>query len=666
MISDSVVWPRQAAPNRKNFLDHFSGASLEASRWVGVTSGTGAVSVTDSYVECNAPSNSAAFIYHPIKINTSVSQLWQICLDVHSAGATYPFVCCGLLNRSAGAPMADTEATNKALLRAWWSFGNPTGGLSALMHYAASGGGTETVWDKPGEAWGAVGAAKYAVQPIRTDDYYVVEIEIDGVNSRWRMLQKGQTYVSGYTFDQGDRRFTLTNWVSWSSVEASADLWLVIGQPYTNVAASRVLRVEWVRYIESNANALIEGWSSAKGTQATGHTLRHYWSYDGKVFVPEDRATDALVPTGGAWEGFDLQCPIVVRDGSGTDYLFYFGVHSGFIDSGIGVATAPTTIPQNGPWTRAGSNPKIATVANNTVRYAFVFKDHQEPDAQKRWKCVYAQIRTSDFKEEIRLATAPHPPDTSTWTLHGVIIPVGGAGAKDEFNCYGMAGVVYLHGTYEVWYTGEDASGTHLLRAFGPSLLSLTKDATDYSTFPSVTEALTANLTGRTVTVASTTGFVVDAQVLFDDDTTGDNYGTSRIRKILSSTQLELYHGLDGFLSGSPSHMRQIDGTARDGGQIVMRVGSEWWFYRVQWGAFDNDAGFGALCEQNMLYTHSGELPSSQAPLMDHAVSPIIPRGFNSDLRSVENMGLLMTPLDITQRKKTGTRPAPFAPGLAR
>src|SRR5581483_5929627 len=86
-------------------------------------------------------------------------------------------------------------------------------------------------------------------------------------------------------------------------------------------------------------------------------------------------------------------------------------------------------------------------------------------------------------------------------------------------------------------------------------LRTLTKVGTNYTPPTSgFDQLLTANLNtapGRTVTVASTTGAQVDAEVLLSGANDNDTYSTSKIRKIVSSTVLELYHGVTGFTTGS-------------------------------------------------------------------------------------------------------------------
>jgi hypothetical protein len=67
---------------------------------------------------------------------------------------------------------------------------------------------------------------------------------------------------------------------------------------------------------------------------------------------------------------------------------------------------------------------------------------------------------------------------------------------------------------------------------------------------------LTANVSAsRTVTVASTAGCQADDSVIFDQDTNTYNLARSRILRVVSGTELELYHQLDGLTTATPAKM---------------------------------------------------------------------------------------------------------------
>lgn len=648
-----MTWPTLTTPSAANFLDHFSGASLNA-RWSTITAGAGAVTVTDSYAQCadRAGVNAASAFYYGTKINKTKNQLWMACVAADFTGPSSDYF---FLWNGASAPTATTYATFHGNVVAYASLLEGGSSDNFRVYYYTSGG-TKTWWDGSGATWNTNTGTKTAYSPCRTSDYYIVGFEIDATNARFRWLGWAKTYTGGYTFEQGWRLYCLTDWVNFSACRTSTDLWLVLGNPFTGDGDNNHgWKFEWVRYGE--AATPIEGWTASKASSSTGHSIRHHWSYDGKVFVPQDRATDALAATGAGWESYDLQAPTVVYDGASTDYLFYTGFNSSFNTTGIGVAKATHAVPQNGSWTRGASNPIISPAAGEShIRYSFAFKDDNESDTSKRWKLLFAVKSSADSKERIHLATAADPPDSSTWTRQGVVIDVGTAGANDE-NGATCPAVVRDGFQWEVYYEGWDASNnTRVLRAYGTSLTALIKDGAVYvAPQANGTTTLTANLTGRTVTVSSTTGFVQDGLVILDQDATSDNYGVSRVRKVASGTSLDLYHGLDGFTTTAPAKIRQLDAVKRFTPRAVVKVGSEWWFYLVIWGIFDDDATFRALCEQNALLTHSASTASGATPTMDYHASPVVSRGFNSDLRSVENMTLFYTavPLDPARTRQT-------------
>lgn len=636
-------WPTREAPSANNWLDHFPGSSLNA-RWTALTSGTGAVTVTDSYVSMTSGgSGGATGIYYATKLDTTKNQLWQVCIaGQHTSGASRVLE---VIN-GASAPTAVSDATRDPNRRlGFYLLGGGSSDAGYMWYYNSSH--AEYRWDA--SAWTASGS--FAVQPVGPDSYYVLELEIDARNSRFRMLWRGRNRVGGGSiFDQGLRLFALSDWVTWGTLEATADLWLTIGTPLTDFAASKEWRCEWVRYAESPSRVPYEGWVAAKNLLGDGHIIKHSWSYDGENYLPEDRTTIALDKNGAnAWEAGEIQAPTVVYDGVNTDYMFYVGMSADFATTGIGVAKTPHEIPQNGTWTRGTGNPIISPIGGETnVRYGHAWMDWTDPDPNKRWKAIFVATSSVDSKRRLQLATAPDPPDTSTWTRQGTILDAGTTGADDEG---GMEGAVscYHEGTWHVFYEGYNAAQTvsKILHASGPSLTNLTKSyAVFYAAQASGDTALTANLTNsRTVTVSSTTGFSVDGFVLIDQDTDYDVYAVSRVRKIVNSTTLELYHALDGFTTTLPARIRQVDRVPHGTPRAVVRVGNEWWFYVVSWGYMDGNTGISALCEQVILLTHSAATPDGAVPVLDKLAEPVLMRNEFGGQRSVENFSFFNYPV---------------------
>lgn len=644
-----MVWPTLPAFSSANFLDHFDG-SLD-SRWTSVTSGTGAVTTTDSYVECDAPLNSAAFIYRNVQLDKTKSQLWLVCGSAQVADPGGEGALLLLVVNGSSAPAADTT-TNivaKTVIRRVIDEAD-----SSIQDEHWTSADARRLWNPATPAWEA--GFNSSIPDARFDDYYIVGLEIDGPGSRWRLFGIGQSFATAgvYEFDQGWRLFSLTDWVTWANTRSNDNLWLVLGSPYNNNPA-RKARFEWVRYAEAApGNSVLDAWVASKtGAAAFDHRIRHVYSYDGLTFLPEDRTTWALnLGAGGLPDDVSLQRPRAAWDGKSTDWLFYTG-YDGATNT-VCAASAAFARPQNGPWTRYASNPIIpvgSAGANDDAGTVSgdVVVDLSERDLGKRWKMVYSGLKAADGKFRIMYATAPEA--TGPWTKQATVIDVGGGGSYDEGGAVDPV-VVRYGALWEVWYEAHTSSDSITLRrAYGSDLGSLTKDTADYtSSVVDAKQSLTANMSsapGRTVTVADTSNFVKDAAVVISQSNGGDDWGFSKIRKVVSSTSLELYHGITGFTTTLPAKIWQRNGGRNRSPRAIVRVGSEWWFYETFWDPWTfaaDDATYGALLEEMYLLTHSSASPSGSTAVLQQHPSPVALRGFNNDQRSHENMTLINAP----------------------
>lgn len=642
------TWPELPSFSGSNFLDHFD-STLDA-RWTSVTSGTGAVTITDSYLKCDSPTNSAAFVYYNTKLDKTKSQLWMICVAEqtgNTAGAEGPLHICVVNGSSAPTADTTTNIVAKTLIRRVFDASD-----TSLQDEHWSSGSVRNWWNPATPAW-ETGFAS-SIPDARPDDYYIVALEIDARNQRWRLLGLSQSFATAnvYEFDQGWRLFSLTDWVTWTNTRSNSDLWLILGNPYNNLGVTREMRIEWVRYAQClTGNLPVDAWVAQKSSfTAEDHRIKHLYSYDGVGFIPQDRTTWALDTDA---NDDALQSPRVCQDPTtNTDYMFYSAYDGA--SWRISVASAARERPQNGPWTKYVSNPIIplggagSDDENRTDRPAVVC-DLTESDANKRWKMLYVGEKASDNKNRILYATAPAA--LGPWTKQGTVINVGAGGSKDESECSYPA-IVHYGDMWEVWYEGRDASNVeYLLRATGTDLASLTKDTTDYTaSVPSASQSLTANLSaapGRTVTVADTSNFVKDAAVVFSQSTTMDDYGYSKIRKIVSGTVIELYHGITGFATTYPAKIKQMNAARTRSPRQIVRVGSEWWFYTTIWEPFyytADQTSYNPGCEETHLWTSSNDSPSGAIASIQYQPSPVNWRGFNNDQRSSENITLINTP----------------------
>ncbi|KKK86497.1 hypothetical protein LCGC14_2762650, partial [marine sediment metagenome] len=377
-------------------------------------------------------------------------------------------------------------------------------------------------------------------------------IEIDGPGARFRFLGWHKDSTSGYTYDQGLRLFAVSDWTDFSFIESSNDLWLVHGWPYTDATRTGALDIEWVRFGDTPPSGFevdegrIHAWVNGKPSSAGQYTeIKHWWSYDGEFFVPEDRTTVAIpVGAAAAWDDTKVKDKTVLKAGN-TYYMIFAGEDSGGVQQ-LGLATA--TDP-DGPWTKDGSNPLITRTSgqdDDNIFAPFLIKDVAETDSNKRWRCFYGTFSALDSEFHIFMATSPTP--DGTWTKQGEVLGSGGVGDFDE-NGAGNPVVFRSGGIWEIWYSGIGA-GAGPRQSIGRATTS-DLDSTPYTKdgagaridkHADALQDLSANLSGgRIASMTSTTGFVVDAVIHVNQNTTANDYGQSRIRAIVTDTSLELY-----------------------------------------------------------------------------------------------------------------------------
>jgi hypothetical protein len=266
---------------------------------------------------------------------------------------------------------------------------------------------------------------------------------------------------------------------------------------------------------------------------------------------------------------------------------------------------------------------------------------------------LYAGKHAADGRHRCLLATAPAP--SGPWTKQGIVIDVGTTGANDQMNIW-VGCIVVWQGTWYVLYEGHDSTGQgHVMWASGPSLFALTKQGTLF-TPDNVSQSLTASLSsapGRTVNVASTSGYRKDASVVLSQFSAMDTYGTSKIRKIVNSTTLELYHGLTGFTTATPAKIRQTTSSPN----VTPRwcaLGQDgiWRFDFNFWEPFTNTSDGRSYAatplEEGYLAEHSAASPVGSTPVIQdlpYMASRGFQAGATGDTESFENMALLNVPI---------------------
>ncbi len=628
-----------------SFFDHFPGSSLDATKWTAITTGSGAVTVTDSYVKFNTPAQAdAAAMYYNTQLNKAVSQFWLVCMrySVFSAFGVK-------IVTSASAPIIDTNANYQAIDIC----GIFTRNSNTLELQYVDSGGTRQRWNPATPAFQTTGVDSVGLEVV--DDYIMLGIEFDaeGGNSRFRLMVGHQTSAtSTYSPDVGILWVAVTDWVNWSSCRSHTNgLWLVIGDPTTTGFPASDIRVEWVRFANGTKQ-----WAMTNGRDASSgdYSIRRLWSFDGKFFLPEDRSSVIFGGGGVSYHG-----PCMLESG-GTCYLAYWKNSS----TGIYYATASS-------W--GGTFTEIGTIATPAVNHQLVFPSIISTpfETGREFQMLVDNVDTSsgNLQRELKLYT------WTTWggtvTDRGAVLTGGAGGSDDEYGCVG--GVPWhRNGQYEVFYTGQKpcpTSGVMYvtgLRATGATLDALTKDGVSARIAQATTQfdALTANLDGSSVSVGDSTGYDQDELVYFKQNNTGDDWSGSKARKNTSGTTFELYFRMCGFTTANGAKVYSF----RAGNQQIREirtVGSETWINLTifNFPVLDKATWGGAAFQEEsaLMILPAGVDPTAMASSYYSLVdTPCLFRSLDDGpKRSNENMALVRTDM-----ARSGSAPRGFPRGM--
>jgi hypothetical protein len=609
-----------------SFFDHFPGPALHP-RWVALTSGAGSVRVQDSVAELFSPSGAdASAMYHHLPIDKTKSQLWVFALSNHSGGTPQWWLTLAnsLSPPAAGAyasfdpnlrvrvSMVQASSTTKGILVNYWN----------LQHQRRQWSGSVNAW---------VSGSSVANTPAMADDYYLVGFEVDGLNGRWRILTWGRRSGTPGTFTvfQGLQLVSLTDWVPWSSLERTDNLWLILGEPFSDVQPGGI-RLDWVLYDDGPRQ---EAWVNA--SDGGPYHIRHWYGYENadgivQTFVPQDRTTIAVnVGAGGAWDSSRVKDQYVVKDGA-TYYLFYNSSQS------IGLATA--TDP-DGPWVKEPTNPIFTGIPNSEESSVFdagVILDQGETDPNRIWKMLYTGFGP-DGKFRMFYATAPTA--RGPWTRQGKVLDAGNPGALDELGV-ARARPIWENNQWYVFHSVRKAGQNgnwNVSFSTGTSFTNLVKSNQPLVPTVPALQTLTANLAGRLVTVPDSSAFEADGAVLLRQSASpGAGFAVSRIRKIASPTQIELYHGLDGFQASGPADIVLASSDQKNNEVAEVRKGgASWYLYVTNF--------FGGSESTGLLQASALTGPYQWVT----AATPPVSKALWGATRSNENMTFVHLPVDI-------------------
>lgn len=612
-----------------SFFDHFTGTSLDTTKWTAITAGTGSVSVSNGYVECNKAANTdGAAIYLNQQIDKTKNQVFAWAINQTNAAN---FGGPTIIEKST-APVCENNVNFDPRVRMRMTYSTQSTVLGLTINYYNSSHVLQ-YWNPSSNVWTTTGtnaAVTYAV-----GNYWTGFLETDA-SLGWRMgiIANGITGTTWYFDQQGGatRLVTLTDWVSWASLEATSSLWLVFGMNVTH-SLSPVWRMEWFRHADGPREYVL---CNQKTAASGNYSLRPYRHYGDYFYIPKDRSTDAVAA--------DARVPYMFQDDDGTIACVYMTA-----GTGIKMSTATSV---EGTWTLVGTvaaNP--GTTTRSTCSSASIYRDQSEPDPNQRYKMFVSCLNAGPpYESRLYYLYSATLTGTYTWYDNGAgidgsyVLGLGSTGATDEGGLT-FPRILRTAGGYTMIYVGL-RNGSALLEgepcvATSPNLTNggtWTKGTNPLIAHGSVTTEITAALNGKSATVTSTTGFVADAPfVIGQDGTTADNTSSGRIRAVTDATTLEFYAELRGFATTKPARIRQWDSAPQIGFNAIRWDSTLQKYVALatvcQWFNLDSPTIVG-FNETTALFT-ADTLTGTWT--MDYTLSPPIPQTYYSGQRSVEN-----------------------------
>lgn len=626
---------------------HFNDATLPP-EWASVVGGNASVFMYDGGVKLDSGSGTAgdtAAIYQAFDRSRGNYQRITVCL--RSSGTNFrPQVA---LTYRVGGPIADTAANvNATLLCRTYTYQN------AGLYYGSIGywntAGTANSWSDASKAFGTTSAGA-TPQISESDDYHIVGIDWDDVLDRvrlfWVHVAAGTTFANEAA---GPKLFALTDWVDLSSIRnggQTSDLYLVIGWLYNSVnLVGETQHIEWVRH--EWADALIPSFANQKlYNNGSGYNLKCHTSLraDG-VKLPISRTGVALDLVAATWESDSIgQFGSVVRDPVADTYWMSYSAANGST-GGIGVASATDPL---GTWTKYGSNPVLAD--ETSQHYAgknqnCLVLDHTEPDPAKRWKLLVTCYSDLDAHMRVYLYNAAQP-DTTAWTREGLLLDWDTGNLDGDLGPQLYAPPVYLNGRWYLHYVGLNNTPPWLnYVAVGDRLAAGAFSKVRTTNFLDAADGVEMTIssgsgTSRIVTVNSTSGVAADDFVMYDQDSTTSNWQLGRVRTVLSSTQLELYHRIPGL---STSGVLRTVSKGKLYAHHLLPFGDEWLWVATLFGTMFGHATFASSYEGAGLFRGANP-PHQQKPSYDRVNTPGWWLSRDNSTGSTENPRLIGGPV---------------------
>ena len=622
-------------------FEHFDGVSLPVP-WTALTNGSGTITVADSNVigTTTAVAGSAAAMYKPFDRSRN-----QIVYHAWRCTATAPAARLWLLSR-ATPPIAEPRATITAR-QLFQTTNYVTSGKRYIRLQHRNAAGAALNWSSSTNVWSSSGTVLSMPQVTPFDDYVLTGMEWDAKRARARMFALHVASGTAFNLVSGPRLMALTEWVSFVDMQRGNDptFWLLIGWPETDFSAAGSWFTE---YVAESWGERIEAWANQKGKVSAKYNIKHHWGYDLGLgtWLPETRDNVAIGPTGTGYDGFQVQWGSVLLDDDRTYAMTYSAKPTSTGKISIALATAPTA---DGPWTKFAGNPIITQVTGSNrdqLTHSVLVKDYFEATEAKRYKMLCTGVRSSGTSRTVLYTAALR---TGPWTYEGEIIPTDAVETSLSYR----GAPLWYHGRWHLYYDASVAGVGVSRRASGKRLEvgGLEKDGVNamFDGDSSAESNVTA-VAGRVCTLVSTAGFARDQVVLYDNNTSADQYGLSRVRKVLSETQLELYHSMPG--ATATGQLRTAN-RGSEAVQRVLRLGSGFGWITTAFKVFTSNPALGAHHEMTAL-RRSATLPGT--PTIDWIAAPLALLGGWNNAVSEENLRLLSKPY----------RPPPVLPRLRR
>jgi hypothetical protein len=613
-----------------NWFDDFDGA-LDTGRWGTSVSGSGSItSGDDSRLRFQAPAAAdAALLYQLVKVDKTKSQAWTFRINPRTISDSSPFFW--IINR-AGTPSPavvggafDADRRIQAALM----IANPD---LALQYY----NGTHTLQSWNGSAY--VGGNS-GFRRVANDSFFDLTFETDGPGNRWRFSTIGRVATAaGDDPSLGGWQLALTDWILWTSLESSTDLWLVVGEQWTD-GNSVTGYIEHVKYA---GDALRLALTNGKDTLAGAYDIRCSRSHDLQSFSPHDRTTIAVARGGaGTWDASNVKDPDLVQDGATVRGMYSgHGTTSGFQ---IG-AFSGTSV--DGVLTKDAGNPIITLSAGTHEGQVFMpkrIKDTVDPDGNKLWKVMYTGFSDTDakFRVFVKMSASPN----SGYGASTLLLSPGGVGEFDELGC-SMGCHVRYGGIDYIFYagakTGLNGNLWQVGLATGTFGTSFTKQGVVIARAQTA-DALTAALNSKTVTIADTSAYSRDELFLADDDATNDNYVVGKIRKITNGTNIESLISMNTNITTPNGRIFRM-GVFSVHPREILREYNKWYLFCSSFGGI-GDGTRAAFYESTLIFTNPSSDPGSGAWTPEYKNAPHWPVNAHGFARSNENPALVRLPI---------------------